>query len=73
MIIPLKVQAEHGDLVRLYIETPEYVYDISLTVTEEGIVTEIGHGHLLTANKTDSDLRLTVDQLDISEKEEQES
>lgn len=59
--IPLKVKAEHGDTVRLYIETPEYVYDISLSVNDEGIVTENGHGHLFIANETDADLKIAVD------------
>ena len=59
-IIPVKVQARNGDNVRLFIETPDFVYDISLDV-QDGFVKEIGHGHLLIDNKTDADINTMID------------
>lgn len=60
--IPLKVQARYGDNIRLFIETPDYVYDISLEVNEDGFVEEIGSGHLLIDNKTDADINIMIDE-----------
>ena len=61
-IIPVKAQAGYGDIVRLFIETPEYVYDISLKVGEDGFVTENGHGHDLRGNTTEADINTMIDE-----------
>lgn len=60
--IPVKVKAGYGDSVRLYIETPDAVFDVSFEVDEDGFVKEIGSGHLLTGNKTDADINIMIDE-----------
>jgi len=60
-IIPVKIAANCGDNVRLWIETPTMVFDISLEVDENGHVDELGRGHLLIKNKTEADINVMID------------